>query len=218
MKSIITALALIIAASSFAQDSFSALELAAQVARLTAQNAQTLPPEQLEALSFHLQSAKAILEGASAPGPIDPIPSVCTESEQEYQSIFHKMKDFAYASAGLNMNGDNAKKYALEWLTKYPCAAADRFISGYKTIKDFAYASAGLNMNGDNAKKYALSKVDLLCEGVELSKEYRRHYDFAYASSGLNMNGDNARKYAQPRLEAVAFVCPIGNFSIGLVP
>ncbi len=222
MRSFILALSLIISVKSFAQaDSFGALELAAQVARLTAQSSATLSPEQLEALTFHLQAAKAILEGGEAPGPIDPpapVPSVCTEFEPEYQSTFQKMKDFAYAGQGLNMDSNGAKKYSLDWLTKYPCAAADRFISGYKTIRDFAYAGQGLNMDSEGSRKYALSKVDLLCEGVNLFNEYRRHYDFAYSGRGLNMDSAGARKYAQPRLEAVAFVCPISNFSINLVP
>ncbi len=143
--------------------------------------------------------------------PYPPMMMCDQERPEVMQEVFVKIKAFAYGADGLNYSSTPATSFAQEWITKYPCAVADKYVQEFKTIKAFAYDSDGLNYSSISARDYAIEKIGSYCVGVDLKRVYAPLYQFAYSSNGLNMSSTGARAYAQPKLEAQAFVCQ--NFS-----
>lgn len=193
-----------------------ARKLSIQMRTLVENNVDRLDERELNLLVRSLERAKDLLLGrvtppGPGPGPFPPVPQprfACDRaSVAEYQATFIKIKDFAYSGNGINLSSSGATNYAAEWVRKYACEDADRFIAQYVRLKNFAYSGQGLNMSSSGAIDYANNGIDRLCENYAYEQEFRGLYDFAYSGRGLNMSSSGAVRYARERVEPQMFVC-----------
>lgn len=193
-----------------------ARKLSIQMRTLVENNVDRLDERELAQLVRTFERAKDILMGrvtppGPGPGPFPPVPQprfACDrQSVSEYQATFIKIKDFAYSGNGLNLSSSGATNYAGEWVQKYACEDAERFIAQFIRLKNFAYSGQGLNLSSSGAVNYASNGIDRVCENYSYEQEFRGLYDFAYSGRGLNMSSSGAVNYARERVEPQMFAC-----------
>jgi hypothetical protein len=179
----------------------SVIQLANRVANLTEDRASRLTQEELKQLHSKLSSALNILNFNSQ------TVGFCDELDSRYIATFKAIKEFAYASEGLNYNSQSAVDFASSWTKNNDCNELEEFKKTIIRLKAFAYDTNGLNYNSSDAVKYALEKEPSFCSNYNLEQEFTKLYNFAYSHTGLNYNTNDARLYAQTRVEPVAFRC-----------
>ncbi len=218
---IISLLALMLSFSALAQPYQNRFDLEAEAKKLSLQmkilvdrNVDRLDDRDLTKLVRTLERSKDILLGRDTnpgPGPFPPIPApryTCERaSMQDYQATFVKIKDFAYSGSGINLSTSGATAYAADWVRKYACEDASRFIATYIRLKNFAYSGSGLNLSSSGAVSYANEGIDQVCENYSFEQEFKSLYDFAYSGRGLNMSSSAAISYARQRVEPQMFQC-----------
>jgi len=190
--------------------------LSRAVKRQVQDRADTLSKRELRQLKKTLQAAINILSSDLTPAPLPPAPRrTCDKAPKGmYQNNFNKIQNFAHLASGLNYRRPQAKKFAREWMTKYPCRVADKYIEDFKVIKEISYYRVASDFIRIPANQYALNNIDFYCSGVNLVAEFTRHYHSVFsgrrANRGdgrANRGDDRARVYAQTELEKMAFVC-----------
>lgn len=215
--SLLVASALMFAANAQSHQSRAQLELEArklsiQMRTLVENNVDRLDERELNQVVRGLERTKDILMGRVAPPP-PPIPvpqprRACEFAPGDiYQATFIKIKGYAYSSSGLDLSSQAATSFATDWMQRYSCEDADRFIGMFSRLKNFAYASSGLDMSSSEAKNYAERGINQLCEGFDFEAEFTKLYNFAYSTGGLDLSSAAARDYARSRVEAPMFSC-----------
>lgn len=204
--------------SSRMQNELEAKRLSIQMRTLVENNVDRLDDRELNQVLRNLERAKDLLLGRVSPPPApNPIPvpqprRVCEFAPVEiYQATFMQIKNFAYSSSGLDLSSQAATAFATEWMQRYSCEDANRFISLFGRLKNFAYSSSGLDMSSAEALNYSKNGINRLCEGFAFEAEYKNLYNFAYSTGGLDLSTTAAREYARARVEPQMFSCsPFG--------
>jgi hypothetical protein len=143
---------------------------------------------------------------------------LCANDDISALSVATKtIKDFAYASDGLNLTDAAATQYALDWTKTYPCNAANEFARVGKNLRNYAYGSNGLNLASSAAADYVETSITRVCDlSVDYVVEGKKFYDYAYSSSGLNMTSSQASAYTRQKIEERYLTCSNGDVFWGL--
>ena len=170
-----------------------------------AKKASNLSGQTLRSVSALLDRIESHLEGHGVAGNRE----VCERDEPSALGLARKeVEDFAYSTAGLNMDREKSAAFASEWTTKYPCSFSAVYKTTAKSIEKYAYDMKGLNMSSGDALAYAAQRSMSLCyrTGNYLPK-FKEWYDYAYSMSGLNYSSQKAVAYAKARMEDKYFSC-----------
>ena len=119
------------------------------------------------------------------------------------------VRDFAYGSDGLNLTSTDATAYVGEWMSKYPCAAAAKFVAAGRALRRFAYNGNGLNMTSTDAAAFTRASLQKVCDAAksDYPEEGAKLYEYAYNSNGLNMTSAGAAQYVRAQMEARYLSC-----------
>ncbi|MEQ1722927.1 MAG: hypothetical protein ABL930_07100 [Pseudobdellovibrio sp.] len=118
-------------------------------------------------------------------------------------SQFTAAKNFAYATAGLDMSADGATNWALNYNQSHACNTIEEYRARFTAIKNFAYATAGLDMSAPDATRYALDRVETInvLQIQQMQTTLTAIKNFAYASSGLDLSGPESVSIARNWIE-----------------
>lgn len=143
------------------------------------------------------------------PMPLPPLNDVCANDViNVYQATFQRIKNYAYASSGLDMTESQATQFAHDYTNRNSCNEADGFMRRVSSLKDFAYATAGLDMTSAQARQFAVDNESKVCvQDNSFVDEFKQLYNFAYSTSGLNMTSSQARNYAWSKIQPKYFMC-----------
>jgi hypothetical protein len=105
---------------------------------------------------------------------------------------FKALRDYAYASGGLDLSPEGAARWAEERMED-----SNFDLPKFKELRDYAYRSSGLDLSPEGAKRWAEARMKNANFDLLKFKELR---GFAYRSDGLNLNPQAATRWALSKL------------------
>ena len=149
--------------------------------------------------------------GSSHP-PLEPVPPYpgypdnnslrgsCVDADHRQ---FYAAKNFAYSTAGLNMDSNRATEWGIDYNRTHACNTIAEYQDRFTVLKNLAYSTSGLNMDSASATQYALSKVESIRaeKAREMSVTLNAIKNFAYSTSGLNLSAADAIQIGRQWIE-----------------
>jgi hypothetical protein len=103
---------------------------------------------------------------------------------------FKQLRDYAYSSAGLDLDGAGASAWAEARLRESP----DYDLAKFRELQQWAYSSAGLDLSKSESQEWAEQRMR---ESPPLDFEnFKKAYEYAYSSGGLNLSREAAAAWA----------------------
>ena len=107
---------------------------------------------------------------------------------------FKELRDYAYKSDGLNLDSDDAARWAEERMNDSALFDLDR----YKKLRDFAYLANGLDLDAEDAAQWATERMK---DGPEFDlARFKKLRDFAYLAYGLDLDAEDVAQWATERM------------------
>ncbi len=113
-----------------------------------------------------------------------------TASDEESRTNFQSVYRFARSSAGFNYSMNDAKQFALRWVSEY----SDRDFDLFKAVYEFARSSSGFSYSMHDARQFALQWVSK-CSDYDFDS-FKAAYKFARSPTGLSHSMGDARRFA----------------------